>query len=303
MRIFDHLVLNARRYPDAIALVHRERRVSYLELNERVNRLAGNLLQLGVGKGDRVGLMFPNSVEFAETLFAVEKIGAVAVPVNWRYIAREIRWILDTAGCTVFLYDRAYGEQVDPVKKDFAAVRHLVASGSGIPPGEIDYAELVAGGPTAEPDIAVGMHDRAHIQFTGGTSGVPKAVVHTHESAFYTAMAGIIAMGLEGTEEVQLNQVPMFHSAGLNLLVMSVACGGRFVMVETMDPPEILRLIESERVTFMYLLPPYGVGLAILFLGEEFHIYHAAGIALVMAGVIIATFPAKLFGRLKAKPI
>ena len=115
----DLLVLNSNRYPEKTAIVFRGQRFTYRELNERVNRLAHHLLDLGIQKGDRVGFMFYNSNQFVEIYFAALKIGALAVPINFRMVPREIKWTLDNARCNVFAYSQSCSAQVGPVKKDF----------------------------------------------------------------------------------------------------------------------------------------------------------------------------------------
>jgi len=213
-------------------------------------------MDLGVQKGDRVGFMFYNSNQFAEAFYSVQKIGGVSVPLNFRMVPREVKWTLDSARCKFFAYSEACAKQVDPVKKDFATVEHLIYSGQEAPDGEHHFESFTNDGPAEEPGGKVELEDRAHIQFTGGTTGFPKGAVHTHRSSIFTSISSLISMRFSEPSEVQLNQVPMFHSAGLNLLNMNTATGGTFVIVETFDPLEILRLIDQERATFLLLMPP-----------------------------------------------
>jgi long-chain acyl-CoA synthetase len=135
-------------------------------------------------------------------------------------------------------------------------VESLIYSGPNPPAGEFSFETFTQEGEDKEPKVPVGFEDRAHIQFTGGTTGLPKGVIHTHRSSLFTSISGLIRMHLSDPSEVQLNQVPMFHASGLNLLNMSVATGGKFVVVETFNPLEILQLIEQEKATFLMLLPP-----------------------------------------------
>jgi long-chain acyl-CoA synthetase len=252
----DFLVLNANRYPDKTAIVYRGRRLSYREINERVNRLAHHLMALDVKKGDHVGLMFLNSNQFVETFFATQKIGAVAVPLNWRMISREVKWNLDNARCKAFVYSEVFSEQVDPVKKDLLSVENLICSGQDVPPGEHRLEDLVVDGSTEEPEVGVEMKDRAFIIYTGGTTGSPKGAVHTHGSGVFACLSTMLGLEVTNPSEIMLNQIPMFHIAGLITMMQMVACGGRCVIVETFEPTEILELVQQEKATFLFLIPP-----------------------------------------------
>ncbi len=256
MNVSHFLVRNANRYPEKAAVVYRDRRLTYRELNERVNRLAHHLMDLGVEKGDRVGFMFYNSNQFVESFFAALKIGAVAVPLNWRMVSREVKWILDKAKCKVFAYHKAFSQQVDPVKKEFSTVESLVCSGPNIPAGEYHFEVFTQEGMVDEPTVKVELKDPAFIMHTGGTTGVPKGAVHTHGNLVFCCINSMIRGHVSNPDEVALMQIPMFHIAGITLMGMHIAVGGKCAMVETMDPQEILRLIDRERATWLSLLPP-----------------------------------------------
>jgi acyl-CoA synthetase (AMP-forming)/AMP-acid ligase II len=256
MSFSDFLVRNSNRYPEKTAIVYRDCRLTYRDLNERINRLAHHLMHIGVQKGDRVGFMFYNSNQFVESFFAVLKTGAMAVPLNWRMVAREIKWVLDQAKCKVFAYDEAFSRQVDPVKKQFTTVESLICSGRHIPEGEYHFEVFTQEGIVDEPKVKVDLKDPAFIMHTGGTTGVPKGALHTHGSTIFSCAHNLIRQHVSGPDEAALMQIPIFHTAGLTLMGMHVFVGGKCVMVETMDPQELLRLIDQERPTYLSLLPP-----------------------------------------------
>jgi acyl-CoA synthetase (AMP-forming)/AMP-acid ligase II len=252
----DLLVLNANRYPEKTAVVYRGQRTGYRDLNRRVNRLAHNLLDLGIRKGDRVGFMFPNCSQIIELFFATQKIGALAVPMSFRLVSREVKYILDSVGAKAFVYHENFSGVVDDVKKEIDSLELLVRSGENAPVGEYHLEGLCLNGYVEEPKIKVEFDDPSRIQFTGGTTGPPKGALYTHRTTLFTNICDLIAMKISDNSEVQLNQVPMFHSAGMVRQISSVASGGTFVIVETLDPIEILRMIEEEQATFLMLLPP-----------------------------------------------
>jgi acyl-CoA synthetase (AMP-forming)/AMP-acid ligase II len=256
LKIGEMLSLNARRYPEKTAVVYKEERLTYRELNARVNCLANHLLEIGVEKGDRVGFLFYNTSRFVETFFAVAKIGAIAAPLNFRMVPREIKWCLDHLRCKVFVYDDAFSQQVDPIRKDLSTVQFFVRSSQNIPSGEYHFEALSREGSIGEPTVAIDFQDPVYVIFTGGTTGVPKAAIHTHASASAACMIQLIRNKFSGPDEVTLTQIPLFHGAGMTQMIMVLSIGGKMVLVETMNPLEILRLIEQERATYMGLLPP-----------------------------------------------
>jgi acyl-CoA synthetase (AMP-forming)/AMP-acid ligase II len=256
MNIGELLVLNSNRYPEKTAIVQGEKKLSYRELNNRVNRLAYHLMDMGVQKGDAVGFMLLNSAEFAEIYYATQKIGALAVPMSFRLVPREVKYILDNAKCKVFFYGAALAGQVEPVKSDLATVTQTICVGEAVPGETYSYDALTKEGNASEPEVVLHSQDRARIQFTGGTTGRPKGVVHTHRSTFMVCVSGLLAQRICDSSETMLNHVPMFHSAGLNLLNMCIAVGGKLVIVETFDPEQIMGIIQKEGATYLCLLPP-----------------------------------------------
>ncbi|SHN62861.1 class I adenylate-forming enzyme family protein [Desulfitobacterium chlororespirans] len=256
MTVGDFLTLNSARYPDKIALVCKDKRLTYQELNGRVNALAHAFLDLGIGKGDKIGYLFPNSMEIVELFFAIAKIGAIAVPLNHRLVAREIKCLLDLVECDVFVYSRLYDGPVSEVKGSFRTVKHIIRLGEPAP-GEYSFEKLLEHKDTSEPDIAVDSGDLFRIQFTGGTTGRSKGVMRTHEADLFQTI-GVMTSNKMGAspDEVVLTQSPLHHQGGITWMLCVMVTGAQFVICDGFDPVEILRQIEQERVTYMLLLPP-----------------------------------------------
>jgi len=135
-------------YPDHPAVVYWDfkvvRKKTYKELNEESNRVAGMLMSLGVRKGDKVALMFYNSPEFIESYFGAIKIGAVAVPINYRLSAREIAYQIDWADSKVVIYDGEFGKVMEEVKSELKKVTHWICFGEENPPDTLNYEKLKA---------------------------------------------------------------------------------------------------------------------------------------------------------------
>jgi acyl-CoA synthetase (AMP-forming)/AMP-acid ligase II len=277
------LTLNASRYPENIAMRFRDEALSYLELNQRANRLAHGLLSLGVAQGDRVGLMFYNSPQFVALFFATVKIGAVAVPINFRLTPHEVQWTLDSARCKVFAYGAACAAQVDPIIERLSHVQHIICSGDIPPSGTLHFETWMVDGDINEPDIAVGFEDQALVMFTGGSTGAAKAAVHTHKSALFTWISSSIKLSIHEPDEVTLIQVPMFHFSGLNLMCITLLCGGTMVVLERLDPVEILALIHKTRITTLFLAPP-AIYIGLLDV-PDFKAYDTSSVRRLMTGL------------------
>jgi acyl-CoA synthetase (AMP-forming)/AMP-acid ligase II len=251
------LIVNAKRFPEKTAIVTQEHSISYRELNNRVNRLAHHLLGLEVVKGDRVGLMFQNSSQFLEMFYAIVKIGAIAVPVNFRLVPKEVKWILDNSRCKVFAYGEAFSQQVDSVKEDLSTVESLIFSGQTPPEDESHFESITENGDTEEPKIDVLPSDPAYIMFTGGTTGFPKGVVHTHyETIFLTMSYTCVIPPFHEPSEVALVQLPMFHIAGLSTSLVTINIGGKIIATTTFDPLQIMQMIQKERISYLAIVPP-----------------------------------------------
>jgi acyl-CoA synthetase (AMP-forming)/AMP-acid ligase II len=251
------LAVSARHYPEEIAIVFQGCPISYRMFNERVNRLSHHMLGLNIQKGDSVGMMFYNSSQFLEIFYAVMKIGAVAVPVNFRLVPREVKWILDNSRCIAFAYSEACRKQVDPVKKDFLTVEHLIFSGQAAPDGEHHFETITSEGNWEEPGVEVEPSDRAYITYTGGTTGFPKGVVHTHyDTILMTLVYMTVLPPFHEPDEASLLQLPMFHIAGLATSLVTLGIGGKVVVLEGFDPLTIMQTIEREQISYLAIVPP-----------------------------------------------
>ena len=161
-------------------------RMTYAEMNALANRCANVLTSLGIGEGDRVGLLMPNSVEFCCLFYGAAKIGAVAVPLNTRLAAPELDFILSDSGSTVVIYGAELATVVDAIKADAdssCTVSHWVPAG-----GSTDaLGEHLKAADADEPAGEFGGADNLFIMYTSGTTGHPKGVVHTHDSVHSAA--------------------------------------------------------------------------------------------------------------------
>lgn len=250
------LVLNANRYPDKTAIVYKDQQISYRELNRKVNCLANSLLNLGIIKGDRVGYLFPNCNQIVELYLALQKIGAIAVPLNHRLVSREVKCLVDSAECKAFVYSEIYDQTVSAVKNDFNTVKLVIRSGIS-PSDECSFEQLYVNDNHNEPEVTVERTDLARIQFTGGTTGRSKGVMRTHENDIFQTISVMTQNKLGANpDEVVMTQCPLHHQAGITWFLTVIATGAQIVICDAFDPVEILKQIEKYKVTYLLLLPP-----------------------------------------------
>tara|TARA_R110000823_G_scaffold144958_3_gene275071 strand:+ start:25682 stop:27247 length:1566 start_codon:yes stop_codon:yes gene_type:complete len=246
---------------EAFVEFERNRRFSFRELNERANRVANALLAQGIAPGDRVGVLLKNSIEFVETYFAVAKIGAVLVPVNWRLVAAEIAYILADSGSRALVYDDDFDAQVTALQaekhghNDISCwLRRDNTEPASRPDWALDYVEVMADADCAEPPIGAWDDDNLFIMYTSGTTGHPKGVVHSHTGMLWSQLTSMSTSDMRGDDRFLL-PLPMFHVGCLNPTSLLVHRGGTGIIMRELDIAAMLRCIEQERVSIFMAVP------------------------------------------------
>lgn len=253
----DFLDRAARAYATKTAVVDGAMRLTYADVQERVNRLANALSQRGVQPGDRVCILSPNSHYFLESFYATSAIGAILVPLNYRLVAADHEYILDHAGVKVVLADWEYVAVIDDIRPRLTAVEHwIVAGGGGDPPaGWEDWDHVVtAAAATAPPPIELDEDDVVSINYTSGTTARPKGVMLTHRNCYLNAYNLIAHLGIRH-DDVELWTLPMFHCNGWGGVYALTGMGGTHVILRAIDGKAIFDLIEREGVTFACMAP------------------------------------------------
>ncbi len=246
--------------PDAEAYVDGagDVRLSFKELNARSNRLANALVAAGMVKAERVGLLMMNSAEFMEAYFALAKVGAIVVPLNWRLVPDELEFILKDSGTTRLMYGEAFLETVETLhargaRTDIAQWLQ-VEEREPLAPFAQSYQRLRDAASDTEPTLAARDDDRLYIMYTSGTTGLPKGVVHTHSTAMWGVLT-IAATTHYREHERYLACLPMFHVGALTPLTVNVYRGATSIVMRTFDPVRAWELIETERITCGLAVP------------------------------------------------
>ncbi|MEZ5557301.1 MAG: long-chain-fatty-acid--CoA ligase [Pseudomonadales bacterium] len=247
---------------------HSDLRLTYAALNVRSNRLANAFIEAGVEKGERVGLLLMNSAEFMESYFALGKIGAVVVPLNWRLVADELEFILKDSGTRRLIFDDDFVDTVAELhsrgeRTDVVQWLQVAAGGDAAHFAE-SYEVFRDAGADAEPQPRAADDDMLYIMYTSGTTGLPKGVVHTHSTAIWGILT-IAATADYHEGDRYLGALPMFHVGALTPLAVNVYRGATSIVMRSFDPVLAWRLIERERITtglavpamlnFMYQVP------------------------------------------------
>ena len=230
-------------HPERIAVVDGDRRWTYAELRERVNRAASALRSRGIERHDRVGALCPNVPGLLELHHAVPAAGGVLVAINVRLSPDEIRYILEHSGARMLFVTA----ELEPLIVDPPAGLEIVRVDDG---GAADpYEQLVAGGDAAGvPSWLTDEEEPIAIDYTSGTTGRPKGVVYTYRGAYLNALGEVIEAEL-GHHPVYLWTLPMFHCNGWCFPWAVTAAGGTHVCLRQVDPALIWRLLREEGVT------------------------------------------------------
>ncbi|MHB1516885.1 MAG: acyl-CoA synthetase [Acidimicrobiales bacterium] len=240
-----------------------ERR-TFAEMDRRANRLAHFLASEGVGPGDHVGIYSLNCVEWVEAAWAIFKLRAVWININYRYVNDELRYLFDNADLVGLVHQAEFGPQVARLLPDLPDLRLLIGivdgAGTSLIDGAIAYEEAMARG-GSERDFAPRSGDDHYILYTGGTTGMPKGVVWRHEDVFYALGGGVdphtntrIERPEELIEKGRAGQVtllpiaPLMHGATQWSVLGQSFVGNRTILVPKFEPEQVWRLVETERV-------------------------------------------------------
>lgn len=255
MPMGDMIRRSAKRFPKKPALVFGNERLTYEELNERVNRLAHALLKLGLKKGDRVAVLLHNGPEFFEIYYASAKIGGIFVPINNLLKINELGQIFDYIEPRILFFDPDYAESLLSMGAEPKPAQDLVCVGGGALPGVGTYRELMDKGKDDEPDLKISDDDIVSIFLTSGTTGLPKGAMRTHRHAYVDALVGAIELNLRHDDRM-LMVFPFYHVTwedNMRHLLMAntvvIRREGRF------DPREVLALMSREKITICQFVP------------------------------------------------
>ena len=246
----------AQIYPNRVAVIHGDRRTTYAQFAERARRLASALAKAGVGKGDTVAIMAPNTPEMLEAHYAVPMLGAVLCAINTRLDASAIGFILRHAEAKIVLTDREFSRVMAAALQE-AGTNPLTVdindplAPPGDPVGSVEYEAFLRGGDPSHPiRLPDNEWQAIALGYTSGTTGNPKGVVAHHRGAYLNACANALTFGLE-PRSVYLWTLPMFHCNGWTYTWAVTLAGGTHVCLRRVEPAPIFAAIADHGVTHM----------------------------------------------------
>lgn len=262
--IGETIKMFAERTPNKVATLDKNRKLTFKEWNERANKIVNALKGLGIEKGDRVAVLAYNCIEWMEIYAAAAKGGFIVVPVMFRLAPPEMKYVINHSGAKALIYSEDFNDTVNLISRDIPEVK-IYAKFNGI---ECEcgcedettylYEGLIEKASSNEPDVKVDSKDIWIIMYTGGTTGLPKGVVKTHESLVAQFLVTAYEKGFNETD-IGMVVMPLCH-------INSVYYGFTFTYIgatcyvypmKSFDPEDLLKTISEERITFTSLVPTH----------------------------------------------
>jgi fatty-acyl-CoA synthase len=250
MTTADQVARHARSMPHAPALRFAGSGRSYAELDERITRLAAALADRGVRHGDRVAVLTFNGLEAVETFLAAARLGAIAVPVNFRLVADEVGYALSDSGAVALVVDPALAGTAATARAAAPGLRTVLAVGP-------EYEEALAAASPAPVEHPVAEDDPAFLMYTSGTTGKPKGAVLSHRNLLLHTVSQMTHLGVGPDDRVGLSGAPLFHIAAVSGMLPPLLVGGTFVITRSgaFDPVATVEELARERVSNAFFVP------------------------------------------------
>lgn len=258
MSVGSLLTQSATRYPEKVAVVTGNCRITYRQLNEAANRLAHGLTQWGVLKGTKAAMFIPNCSGWPEIYFALSKIGAVIVPINHRLIGNELIHIIKHSDSEVVFMDTKTSSSLGQIRHELSSAISFISVDDNPCSWSQSLSSLKEGQNAEEPQVFIGGEDPHTISYTSGTTGKAKGAVLTN----LNVLIGHVLMTTKEfsvmTNDVFLVTTSLCQRIGWGKLVNSVGMGCKIVVLESFDPIKAMKLVGAEKVSIMSIIPTIG---------------------------------------------
>lgn len=256
MRVHDYLDFFAREQADEACLILGDRRLSYGEVHAASRRLANALLDAGLGRQERFGVLAKNSIETVIAYLAGSMAGVVPVPLNWRLAPPEWAYILADAQIKLLIAEQGFCQQVDTIRPQLPCVDTYVSVGTPVRPGWLEFDRFCRGHPVTAPDVAVEPKDVFYQMYTSGTTGRPKGAMLTHYSVTSNAVQTLPFFSkVMGAGKRSLIVMPMFHAGAASFVIGSIASGTTMVIHRDFSPTRLADALAHERINVVNLVP------------------------------------------------
>lgn len=282
MPITKFLEENAKKYPNDVALVElnpevhefkaqawREaelmepsmegayrREITWSIFDEKANRVANTLIKRGIRKGDKIGILLMNGLDWLPIYFGILKTGAIAVPLNFRYDAEEIKYCVELADIEILFFGRQFVSRIEEILDDLKDRRLLFFVGKDRPQFAEHFLIESSNASSVAPDIEISDDDDAAIYFSSGTTGFPKAILHKHKGLVHSAIAEQKHHG-QTKDDVFLCIPPLYHTGAKMHWFGSLVAGSKAILLRGTKPEFIIEAASDERCTIVWLLVPW----------------------------------------------
>ena len=276
------LKYNAERYPDKEFIIGLGKRLTYREVDERVSSLAQGLINMGLGKGDNVAILLYNCTEYLEITFAVNRIGAVWLPLNFRLAGEEFKYILENAEAKALITEPEFLPVISSIRDDLPNIKHYLMVAEEVPKGWSRYDDLIRKNRGANPPhVDQEVDDLHRLMYTSGTTAHPKGVMLTNGNLYWKNISHILTFSITEADRT-LIVGPLYHVGGMDLTASSVIySGGSVVILKKFETVEVLKAIQSEKVTNLWLSPAMTI---MLFQEPTFKKYDVSSVRFIIDG-------------------
>ncbi|MGN0670323.1 MAG: class I adenylate-forming enzyme family protein [Oscillospiraceae bacterium] len=234
------------------------REITWSVFNEKANRFAQLLISRGVKKGDKVAILLMNCLEWLPIYFGVLKTGALAVPMNFRYSAEEIKYCLDLSDSDVLVFGPEFIGRIETIAEEIGKKRILFYVGGDCPSFAEDYDKLSSNCASVSPGIELSEDDDAAIYFSSGTTGFPKAILHNHRALMHSCKVEQ-NHHKQTHDDVFLCIPPLYHTGAKMHWFGSLITGSKAVLLKGVTPNAVLKTVSEEKCTIVWLLVPWAL--------------------------------------------
>ncbi|GEK32760.1 class I adenylate-forming enzyme family protein [Kurthia sibirica] len=254
MNLTMPLVVNAETIPEKICIICDERHYSFQEFNEEVNRIAHGLLQHDIKKGQHISVFMKNSDYFAIAAYAIWKIGAVLVPINFRLAPPEVRYIVEQSKSVLLFCDAQLEAIAYEAIKEQQVLKTVIVQPIATQPHFLSWQDIYSH-KVNEPSVIITSDDHAEILYTSGTTGQPKGALFDYKR-IVAVNDGIKEIFKTTAEDVYIHIAPLFHAAQLNLFfTTAISQGATAIIQRDFEPKKVLQQIAKYKVTIFFAVP------------------------------------------------
>ncbi len=253
MNTTDFLSIATSICPDKVAIVFEGKRYTFSQLNDRVNSLVNALSKLGVEKGDRVAVLQVNCNQCVEAYFAVAKLGAIYVPLNFRVKGDELTYMLNSSEANTLFIGERYIDLVNSLRSGLTSMKNFISIESKHD-GMLYYEDMLSSSPSEEVFTEISDDDTTILMYTAGTTGLPKGVMLSHNSFAIYVLENVTPADPE-LDERNILTVPLYHVAGIQAMMAAIYGGRTLIMERQFGAVEWMELVEAEKANRAMMVP------------------------------------------------